>query len=134
VAVRYLLDTNVVAFHIRGSSSALQSRLRQIPADTVALSVITEMEIRYGLARNPGLRAAPLIEELLAGLTILPVDSSVARTYGRVRAELEGKGTPIGPFDLVIGAHALTLGATLVTNNDREFRRIMGLKVVDWTR
>jgi tRNA(fMet)-specific endonuclease VapC len=134
LAIRYLLDTNVVSFHIRESSPALQRRLRRIDASSVALSVVTEMEIRYGLARNPGLRIAGLVETFLAGITILPLDSEVAITYAQVRADLESKGTPIGPLDLMIGAHALSVGATLVTSNLKEFRRIRGLRAVDWTR
>jgi tRNA(fMet)-specific endonuclease VapC len=134
LAVRYLLDTNIVSFHIRRSSPTLVRRLKRVAASSVALSVVTEMEIRFGLARNPGLRIAPLVETFLQGITILPLDSSVAATYARVRADLETRGMPIGPLDLLIGAHALALGATLVTNDAREFRRIRGLRVVDWTR
>ena len=134
MAVRYLLDTNVVSFHIRGSSAALQNRLRRVKASTVALSVVTEMEIRFGLARNPGLRIAPLVEQFLDAMTILPLDSEVARAYGRIRAELEKGGRPIGPLDTMIAAHAVAVGATLVTNDVREFRRVRGLRVADWTR
>jgi tRNA(fMet)-specific endonuclease VapC len=134
VAVRYLLDTNVVSFHIRRSSPALQRRLRRVEAASVGLSVVTEMEIRFGLARNPRLRVAPLIEQFLGGMTVLPLDSAVARVYGRVRAELGSQGRPIGPLDLMIAAHALSLRATLVTNDVREFERVRGLRVVDWTR
>jgi tRNA(fMet)-specific endonuclease VapC len=100
----------------------------------VALSVVTEMEIRYGLARNPTLRVAPLVEGFLAGITVLPLDSTVAGVYARVRAGLEAKGKPIGPLDLMIAAHALAVRAILVTNDVREFRRIPGLVVEDWTR
>jgi tRNA(fMet)-specific endonuclease VapC len=134
LAIRYLLDTNVVSFHIRESSVGLKRRLGRVRADQVALSVITEMEIRYGLAGNPKLRIAPLVEAFLAGITILPLETKVASACARIRAALEAKGTPIGPLDLMIGAHARAIGATLVTSNVREFRRISGLKVVDWTR
>ena len=134
MTTRYLLDTNVVSFHVRNSSPALQRRLRRIRAESVALSVVTEMEIRYGLARNPRLRIAPLVEGFLAGITILPLDSTVASIYAQVRAALEASGRPIGPLDLMIGAHALAVGATLITSNVREFRRIPGLAVADWTR
>jgi len=134
LAVHYLLDTNTVSFHIRESSASLRRRLRRVQASRVGLSVVTEMEIRYGLARNPKLRIADLVEEFLAGITILPLDSGVARTYARVRADLTAKGTPIGPLDVMIGSHALSLGATLVTHNVKEFRRIKGLRVQDWTR
>jgi len=134
LATRYLLDTNTVSFHIRESSASLRRRLRRVEASQVALSVITEMEIRYGLARNPKLRIADLIEEFLVGITILPLDSGVAGTYALVRAQLESKGKSIGPLDLMIGAHALSLDVTLVTNKVKEFRRIRGLRVQDWTR
>ena len=98
------------------------------------MSVVTEMELLYGLARNPQLKIAALVEEFLAGITVLPLDSDVAATYARVRADLESRGRPIGPLDLMIGAHALSMDATLITNNVKEFRRIRGLKVQDWTR
>jgi len=133
MAAAYLLDTNIVSFHIRKSSKALERRLRRTKAAHVALSVVTEMELRYGIARNPRLRIAPLVEELLAGLTVLPLTSEVARVYGRVRAELDRAGTPIGPLDLMIAAHALAARRTLVTNNIREFERVAGLRCVDWS-
>lgn len=132
--VRYVLDTNTVSFHIRKSSLALQRRLRRTPASQVALSVVTEMELRYGLARNPGLKIAPLVEEFLAGITILPLTSEVAEHYAVVRAALDAKGTPIGPLDTMIAAHALALGSTLITNNVGEFERVPGLECRDWTK
>lgn len=134
MSIRYLLDTNTVSFHIRSSSPRLQRRLRRTPAKTVALSAITEMEIRYGLARNPALRIAPLVEAFLAGMTILPLTSEVAGLYGRIRAELDRKGQPIGPLDLMIASQAVALGLTLITNDIREFRRVAELRCEDWTR
>jgi tRNA(fMet)-specific endonuclease VapC len=133
MAVRFLLDTNTVSFYIRRSSPALERRLRRTSAADVALSVITEMELRYGLARNPHLRIASLVEEFLAGTTILPLTSEVARVYGRIRADLEATGKPIGPLDLMIAAQAMASKATLVSNNLAEFRRIRGLRTEDWT-
>ena len=132
MAVRFLLDTNTVSFHIRRSSPRLRRRLRRTKADEVALSVITEMEIRFGLARQPGLRIAPLVLEFLAGISIVPLTSHAATHYARVRAELEAAGTPIGPLDLMIAAHGLALGATVVTTNLKEFRRVRGLRCEDW--
>jgi len=134
MAIRYLLDTNTISFHIRRSSASLQRRLRRTPAKAVALSVITEMEIRYGLARNPSLRVAPLVEDFLAGVTILPLTSEVAGHYARIRAELDREGKPIGPLDLMIASHAVTLGLTLITSDLREFRRVRNLRCEDWTR
>lgn len=134
MAIHYLLDTNTISFHIRRSSASLQRRLRRTPAKAVALSVITEMEIRYGLARNPSLRVAPLVEDFLAGVTILPLTSEVAGHHARIRAELDREGKPIGPLDLMIASHAVTLGLTLITSDLREFRRVRGLRCEDWTR
>lgn len=134
MAVRYLLDTNTVRFHIRRSSPVLQRRLHAMPAAPVALSVVTEMEIRYGLARNPALRIGPMVEAFLDGINILPLGSDAARRYAKIRAELDARGTPIGPLDLMIAAHALALGATLITTDLSEFRRVPGLRCEDWTR
>lgn len=133
MAIRFLLDTNTVSFHIRRSSAELERRLRRTPAARVALSVVTEMELRYGLARNPRLRIAPLVEQFLAGIAVVPLTSEVARVYGRTRVDLDAAGTPIGPLDLMIASQALALRATLVTNNTKEFRRIRGLRCEDWT-
>ena len=133
MAVAFLLDTNTVSFHIRRSSAAFERRLRRTPAAQVGLSVVTEMELRYGLARNPRLRIAPLVEEFLAGITVVPLTSEVARVYGRIRAELESERAahrPARPDDRLPGGRAR---ATLVTNNTREFRRIRGLRCEDWT-
>jgi tRNA(fMet)-specific endonuclease VapC len=133
VAIRFLLDTNTVSFHIRRSSPGLQRRLRRTKAAEVGLSVVTELEIRHGLARNPALRIAPLVEEFLAGITIVPLTSNVALHYARARADLEARGTPIGPLDLMVAAEGLALGATVVTTNLKELRRVRGLRCEDWT-
>jgi tRNA(fMet)-specific endonuclease VapC len=133
LAIRFLLDTSTVSFFIRRSSPGLQRRLRRTKADEVALSVVTEMEIRYGLARNPSLRIAPLLEEFLAGISIVPLTSHAATHYARVRADLEARGTPIGPLDLMIAAQGLALGATVITTNLKEFGRVRGLRCEDWT-
>ena len=106
--------------------------MRRAKAEEVALSVITEMEIRFGLARNPGLRIAPLVEQFLSGIRILPLTSDAAVHYARARAQLEAAGTPIGPLDLMIAAQGLALGATVVTTNLKEFRRVRGLRCEDW--
>ena len=132
--LKFLLDTNTVSFHLRKSSPALQRRFKRTPASTVALSVVTEMEIRYGLARNPRLRIAPLVEEFLRGITILALDSSAARYYARARGALDARGSPIGPLDLMIASHALASGLVLITNNMAEFTRVPELICEDWTR
>lgn len=134
MALKYLLDTNTISFHRRHASAPLQRRLHAIETSELALSVVTEMELRFGLERNAALRIGPLVEAFLAGVTIVPIDSQVARTYARVRADLEARGVPIGPLDLIIASHALALDLTLITNNAREMRRVTGLRCEDWTR
>lgn len=86
------------------------------------------------MARNPALRIGPLVEAFLAGITIAPLTSDAALHYAIVRSGLEARGTPIGPLDLMIASHALALGAILITSDLGEFRRVPGLKSVDWTR
>lgn len=130
----YLLDTNILAFHVRGSSAALTKRLRRTPIADVAISVVTEMEVRFGVERNPSLKIRPAIEALLATLRVLPIDSEVARAYARTRALLEGKGKPMGALDLIIASHALALDLTLVTNDTRGFQSVAGLRIEDWSR
>ncbi len=128
-----MLDTNVCVELLRGRAPGLLERLRQFEIDEIAISSITLAELQYGVVKS----ARPARhEELLAGfcapLGILPFDSIAAETYGRVRAGLERTGTPIGPLDTLIASHALAVGVTLVTNNEREFRRVAGLLVENW--
>jgi tRNA(fMet)-specific endonuclease VapC len=134
MAIRYLLDTNIVSFHIRRSSPALLRRLHAVPIAHTALSVVTEMELRYGLARNPAFRIAPLVESFLAGITILPLDSVVALKYAIIRHAVVSRGASVGPLDLMIAAHALALGIVLITNNTREFGRVPDLHCEDWSK
>lgn len=133
MALRFLLDTNTVSFYLRVSSPALVRRMRATSADQVALSVVTEMEILFGLAKNPSLKLAPQIRAFLAAITVLPLTSQVSSAYARTRAHLEAAGTPIGPLDLLIASHALALDLTLVTTNLGEFERVPGLRCVDWS-
>jgi tRNA(fMet)-specific endonuclease VapC len=96
--------------------------------------VITAMELRFGLAKNPATRVRSVVEQFLDVIAVLPIDRAVERFYAELRTRLEAQGRPIGALDTIIGAHALSLGAVLVTNNKREFRRIHGLRCEDWTR
>jgi tRNA(fMet)-specific endonuclease VapC len=101
---------------------------------SVGISIITISELQFGAAKsqNPQ-RNCSALEQFLLPLEILDYDSAAASYYGDVRARLEKSGTPIGPLDTLIAAHALSLNAVLVTNNLSEFRRVSGLKVEDWT-
>lgn len=132
MARRYLLDTNTVSFIFKGNEAVLR-RLSSIPMAQVAISAVTEGELRFGLARRPeATRLRQTVEEFLLRVAILPWDSETAQQYGRLRAGLEELGQPMGNLDTMIAAHALSAGAVLVTN-DKAFTRIKKLKIDDWT-
>jgi tRNA(fMet)-specific endonuclease VapC len=131
---RYLLDTNIASCVIKGNIPAVRRRIVQVPMAQLAISAVTEGELRYGAAWRPdAARLGTVVDEFLLRMTILPWDSEAARHYGQIRAALEREGQPMGNLDTMIGAHALALGAILVTN-DRAFKWIRELKVEDWTK
>ncbi len=130
---RFLLDTNVCVELLRGRTPGLFERLRRFEIDDIAISSITLAELQCGVAKSARpARHAVLLAEFCAPLAILPFDNIAAETYGRVRAELERTGMSIGPLDTLIAAHGLSLGLTVVTGNEREFRRVAGLPVENW--
>ena len=133
--MRFLLDTNCCVFLLNRSRPALARRVLGVPPFELGVSTITVAELDFGAAksRRPDATRASL-GVLLESLLVVPFDVPAVESYGPLRADLERRGTPIGPLDTLIAAHALSLGATLVTNNLREFRRVRGLRVVDWTR
>jgi tRNA(fMet)-specific endonuclease VapC len=133
MALRYLLDTNTVSYAIQGYSIPLRERMDSTTNSSMALSVFTQAELLYGLARKPEakkLRSA--VEKFLSDLRVLSWDSAAATAYGDLRAVQESKGRPLSHEDLMIAAHALSLGLTLVTH-DQAFSFVDGLKTEDWT-
>lgn len=133
----YLLDTNTVSYFLRNHSPALSSRLLGMAPDSLAISVITAGELQFGVKRlGAGQRATSLsqrLEHILESFATLPLPPEAGEHYATTRAYLEAKGTPIGGNDLWIAAHALAGDMTLITNNLREFLRVPGLKVEDWS-
>ena len=130
----YLLDTNIASCIIKGNSPAVDRRLVKVPMAQLAISAVTEGELRFGAARLPhAARLHSMIEEFFLRVTILPWYSDAARQYGHLRATLERNGKSMGNLDLMIAAHALAVGAVLVSN-DHAFARIKKLKVEDWTK
>lgn len=129
---RYLLDTNICSYIMKGNIPAVRRHLARVPIAQLFISSVTEAELRYGVARRP--KAANLqqvLDEFLLRVTVLSWDSRAALEYGLLRASLESSGQPIGNLDLMIAAHALATGAVLVTN-DRSFARIKTLKTENW--
>ncbi len=132
--MKYLLDTNICVFVIRQKSLSVLRHLRQQQAGDVGISTVTLAELRYGADKSlnsPKNHMA--LDAFLMALETVPFDADAADAYGHVRSDLESRGTPIGPLDNMIAAHALSLGVTLVTNNTGEFSRISELVVEDWT-
>lgn len=128
----YMLDTNTVSHILKGHHRALE-RLSHVPMANVCISVITEGELRFGIAKRPqATRLQRIVGEFLQRVAVEPWESSTAHAYGDLRASLESSGKVVGALDLLIAAHALDLNATLVTN-DAGFRKIAHLKTEDWT-
>ncbi len=130
---RFLLDTNICIYIRRKKPEEVLRRFRTLKQGEAALSVITFGELVYG-AEKSAQRAAALevLRELARVLPVMGLPETAAEAYGTIRAELERKGQMIGNNDLWIAAHAKAEGLTLVTNNEREFRRVRGLKVENW--
>jgi tRNA(fMet)-specific endonuclease VapC len=130
---RYLLDTNTASYVIPGRPLRVREHLLKIPMAELAVSAVTEAELRFGAARRRDLpKLTEAVEEFLIRVEVLPWDSDAARRYAELRAALEGVGEPMGNLDLMIAAHALATGTTLVSS-DRVFRRVKGLRLADWT-
>ncbi len=131
--MRYLLDTNICIYIAKQKPHGVLARLERLRSGDVGMSIITHLELVYGAWKSQHRDANLLrIQELERVIPVLPLDVSTGEHYGRIRAELERKGSPIGAYDLLIAAHALALGLTLVTNNAREFRRVPQLMVENW--
>lgn len=129
----WMLDTNICSYILRERPASVKARFLRQPPGRIAVSSVVAAELYYGAARHPkGAAIRGSIEQLLNGLTILAWDRAAADAYGTLRAQLERKGQLIGALDLQIAAHALVTGAILVTNNQREFSRVPGLKLENW--
>jgi len=133
--MEYLLDTNICIYIIKQKPQVVLERFKTFPLGSIGISTITLAELQYGIRKssNPDKNLAA-VNQFIIPLEILDFDHNATIEYGLIRAELEKKGTPIGPLDTLIGAHARSLGLILVTNNEREFERISGLKIENWVK
>ena len=131
--MEYLLDTNTCVYILKKRPSAAFERFRQVSYEAIGISMITWAEMLFGAAKSAfPEKNEQMFREFIAPLNLLPFEANDAWHFGQIRATLERKGTPIGPLDLLIAAHARSRGLTLVTNNEREFRRVEGLRVENW--
>ena len=130
----YLLDTNIVSDLVRAPQGRAANRVRAVGDAGVCTSIIVAAELRYGAAKKASARLSAQVEKVLRALPILILEPPIDATYARLRVALERDGRPIGGNDLLIAAHAVTLGHTLVTDNEREFSRVEGLQCENWLR
>ena len=132
--MKYMLDTNICIYAIKNKpESVIRKVLAQTPED-LCISVITYAELMHGVEKSQAVEKNRIALSLfLSAITVLDFNSRAAEVYGEIRAELEKKGTPIGPMDLLISGHAKSQNLVLVTNNTREFARVTGLQIEDWT-
>ncbi len=130
----YLLDTNIVSDLVRNPQGRVTTRIRAVGEAQVSTSIIVAAELRYGAAKRGSPRLSAQLEAVLRALEVLPFEAPADAAYGRLRADLEAAGQPIGGNDLLIAAQALALGHTIVTDNEREFARIAELPRENWLR
>ncbi|HJX28480.1 MAG TPA: type II toxin-antitoxin system VapC family toxin [Thermoanaerobaculia bacterium] len=131
-ALRYLLDTNSLSDLIRNPDGLVTRKLGTVGEDAVCTSIVVACELRFGAAKRGSPRLSARVDQLLASLEVLPLEGDADRHYAEIRAHLSRIGQPVGPNDLLIAAHTLALGLTLVTGNIQEFSRVPGLSIEDW--
>ena len=130
--MKYLLDTNICIYIINERPIEVMARFRQERIGDIGVSSLTAAELAYGVEKSGSARNIQALDKFLAPLEIAAFDETAFRHYGRLRADLERRGQPIGSMDMLIAAHALALDAVLVTNNTREFERVTGLRLDNW--
>ncbi|WKN40942.1 type II toxin-antitoxin system tRNA(fMet)-specific endonuclease VapC [Tunicatimonas pelagia] len=133
--MKYILDTNICIYIIKKKPTQVFEKFKDLPLGSVGISSITLAELAYGVNKSVQSKKNQIaLNQFLIPLDILEFDTNVAIEYGKIRAELEKAGTPIGPLDMLIASHVKSLDLTIVTNNEKEFKRVAGLKVENWTR
>ena len=132
-ASRYMLDTNVISDIVKNPSGSAAQRARALQGQ-LCTSIVVAAELRYGCAKKGSPELSRRVTAILDVIDVAALDTPADREYGEIRAELEAAGETIGGNDLLIAAHAASMGATLVTANVREFARVQGLKIENWRR
>ena len=131
--MRYMLDTNICIYAIKHKPEKVFQKLQEVEPEDVCVSSVTYAELVHGVEKSAAVDKNRLaLFVLLANIEILNFDVDVADCYGKIRADLEKKGTPIGPLDMMIAGHAMSMGYTVVTNNVKEFSGVPNLKIDNW--
>lgn len=131
--MKLMLDTNICIAIIKKKPKNILQKLSDYQIGDICISSVTLAELRYGVAKSKYIEKNRVaLDEFILPLEVADFDELATHCYGTLRANLEKQGIPIGPLDTMIGAHALSLNVTLVTNNTKEFNRVVGLKLIDW--
>ena len=131
--MRYMLDTSICIYAIKHKPEKVFQKLQTVDPQDVCVSSVTYAELVHGVEKSAAVEKNRLaLSILLANIEILDFDVDAADCYGKIRANLEKKGTPIGPLDMMIAGHAMSMGYTVVTNNVKEFSRVPDLKIENW--
>lgn len=129
---QYLLDTNTLSHLVRHPQGPVMQKITSVGEDSICTSIIVAAELRFGAEKSGSQSLTERIELILSATEIMPLESPADRYYGDIRCQLASRGTPIGPNDLLIAAHAMALDLIVVTANQREFSRVSGLRVENW--
>ena len=133
--MKVMLDTNICIYIIKQKPEAVLQRFRTFEVGDIGMSAITMAELQYGAMKSARPRQnREGLKEFVSVLDVASFDPAAADAYGEIRSSLEKSGQPIGAMNLLIAAHALSLGTRLATNNEREFKRVRGLRVENWIR
>ena len=133
--MKYMLDTNICIYAIKHKPDTVIRKFLSHDPEELCISAITYAELMHGVEKSMAVERNRIAMSLfLSPITILQFDGQAAEEYGRIKTDLEKKGTPIGPMDTLIASHAKSRGLIIVTNNTREFNRVVGLTVEDWTQ
>jgi tRNA(fMet)-specific endonuclease VapC len=133
--MKYLIDTNICIYIMNQRPSVVIKKFKRFEPGEIGISTITISELQYGIAKSLYRdKNQKRLEEFTTPFEILAYDTAAARIYGDIRFQLEKSGKLIGPLDLLIAAHALSRGLVLVTNNEKEFKRIKSLRVQNWAK
>lgn len=132
--MRYLLDTNIISNLVNDPHGLVTERIRRVGEANICTSIIVAAELRFGAAKKRSSRLTSRLERILSTMEVMPFEAPADVVYGTLRSRLEQAGRPIGSNDLLIAAHAMTLGYTIVSDNQREFARIAGLRHENWLR